>query len=190
MTGMFLGWGETLPPAGTFIIWTMVIAAILTLALLTCNRHQIVIIAATMATAIGVPFLIDFGGAAVRGNPLVWQGRHGMALAVGIPIIAAFAIDYPALARRLNRVACTLGCLLALATALAFWSSLRRYTVGASGPLSFWVHPEWTPPVSPLLLAIVFPLLLGAVGAQQWRGILHSETQPHAETQPPPSPSA
>jgi hypothetical protein len=51
---------------------------------------------------------------------------------------------------------------LAVAQAFAFAQNLRRYTVGYDGAVQFWKHPDWTPPVSPLLLTILYLIVIGA----------------------------
>jgi len=54
------------------------------------------------------------------------------------------------------------GIVLAVAQALAFAQNLRRYTVGYDGALQFWKHPDWSPPVSPLLLTILYLVVIVA----------------------------
>ena len=51
---------------------------------------------------------------------------------------------------------------LVVAHGLAFAQNLRRYTVGYDGEIQYWKHPQWSPPISPLVLTIAYALLVTA----------------------------
>jgi hypothetical protein len=50
--------------------------------------------------------------------------------------------------------------MLVVAHVLAFYQALRRWSVGADGPILYWLHPDWTSVVPQFLLigayAVVF----------------------------------
>jgi hypothetical protein len=52
--------------------------------------------------------------------------------------------------------------MLVVAHLLAFAQNLRRYTVGYDGAIQYWLHPQWSPPLSPLLLTVAYALVLTA----------------------------
>ena len=85
----------------------------------------------------------------------VWQGRYGLPLAAGVPIVAGILIarspNAPALRGRLAGVlAVTFG----VSQVLALFQSLRRNSVGSTGPVFFFLHPTWAPPVPAILILV------------------------------------
>jgi hypothetical protein len=52
---------------------------------------------------------------------------------------------------------------------LAFAQALRRYTVGASGALDFWLHPDWSPPLPGWLLLSAILAVLVMLSVVIWR---------------------
>ena len=87
----------------------------------------------------------------------VWRGRYTLPLAVGVPILAArLAGDLLGASGR--RVVPLVAGAVALAHALAFVSTLERYTggygIGSPDP--------WTPPGTTPVLILAFVLVAGA----------------------------
>ena len=110
---------------------------------------------------------------------LIWQGRYTIAVGVGSPIFAGYVVatwferrrlataGQPAPAGGSRRLVCLVGAaavVLALALAAAQFTSLlwvlRRFMVGANGPLSGVLGGIWHPPLDGLAL-----LISAAVGA-------------------------
>jgi hypothetical protein len=97
-----------------------------------------------------------------------WQGRYTLAIATGIPVLAAFAVGFGEItSAKRRRVGWSLVVGLGAAQVLAFAQALRRYSVGADGKLWFFTDPRWTPPVPGLVLVLVFTAAIFALLALQ-----------------------
>jgi predicted membrane protein DUF2142 len=162
MIGMF-GWLDTPAPALTWLPWTAGIAFLLLAALVWATRRQVATLLALLAAAIAVPVIIESATFNDAGGPN-WQGRYTLPLAVGIPILAGTALSTTKRGRSLvsRRIVIAVGVIVGVGHVLAFAQNLRRYTVGYDGPIQFWRHPDWAPPVSPLLLTIGYAFVAGA----------------------------
>jgi hypothetical protein len=86
-----------------------------------------------------------------------WQGRYTLPFAVGVPILAGFALQTDT-ARRVLRgmLVPAVGGMVVVAQLLAFYQALRRWSVGADGPVFYWLEPRWTAPVPQWLLIIAY----------------------------------
>ena len=174
MIGVF-GWLETRAPGVTYLVWLLALGAILALALaLASARFVWALLAATAATVV-IPVVVEAAGAHEAG--FIWQGRYSLPLAVGVPIIAGVGVGSSETARRLGRrLALVLVAGLAVAQILAFAQAIRRYAVGARGPLWIFGHEQWSPPGTAPVLIVGFALAI-AVGLwwvvlapARWRG--------------------
>jgi len=107
---------------------------------------------------------------------LVWQGRYTMPIAVGVPLIAAYALTQlpePADDARvrtpadmlITRLCATVVAVLAIAHVTAFLSALRRYTVGAglTHKLDLFSGP-WQPPLTAAGVSVLFGLAILGYG--------------------------
>jgi len=162
MIGVF-GWLDTPAPAATWLPWTAAVVFLFFAAVLWTSRRYVAVLFGLLAAVVIVPIAIE-SATYVDAGGLSWQGRYTLPLAVGIPILAAFALTTTERGRQLvtRRFLWVTGIVLAVAQALAFAQNLRRYTVGYDGAVQFWKHPDWTPPLSPLLLTIVYLLVVVA----------------------------
>lgn len=183
MIGRF-GWLDTSPSFFTLAVWSMLVGFLVLLALaLGSARHRLVLLALTTAVIV-LPLLLQIPTAAKVG--LAWQGRYTLPLAVGVVLLAALvvgaaierhAIDLPGFG------GAVLGAVL-VASVVAFYWGLRRYTVGTDGPF-FTVGGSWAPPfgvvpvlVANLVLELLFVVLL-------LRGI--RAARPHDQVEEPPA---
>nr|WP_275405923.1 MULTISPECIES: DUF2142 domain-containing protein [unclassified Streptomyces] len=148
-------------PELTYVLWWVMAGCLVMLALATGRARETLVLTALMAgTAFG-PLVLMAPQAAHLG--LIWQGRYLLAVAVGIPVLAAVVAgrrwsDLPERLRtRLPLL--LIGC-WALAQGGAFvWAALR-YAFGranqfSGGPL------QWSPPVVGWSAALVLPALSG-----------------------------
>jgi hypothetical protein len=55
-----------------------------------------------------------------------------------------------------------LGGMLVVAHVLAFYQALRRWSVGANGPVFYWLHPDWTSVVPQFLLIAAYSVVFVA----------------------------
>ncbi len=174
MIGAF-GWLETRAPGATYLIWLLALGAVIALALAVASARFVwALLAATAATVV-IPVLVEAAGAHEAG--FIWQGRYSLPLAVGVPILAGVGVGSSETARRLGRrLAVVVVASLAVAQILAFAQAIRRYAVGAHGPLWIVGHERWTPPGTAPVLIAGFALAITAglwwivLAPPHWRG--------------------
>jgi hypothetical protein len=140
--------------AVTVVLWTFMVGAVAMLGLVAGRGRMRIAILATLAATIVVPIVFDVLSA--RDYGFVWQSRYTLPIAVGVPILSGFAVAETALAPHLSRraVGIVFGAAFTLAQFLAFAEFLGRYTVGVDGPILFFLHVEWSPPVPAWLLLV------------------------------------
>ena len=105
---------------------------------------------------------------------LIWQGRYSLPILAGSLAFALEAVDVrPRVAQGLAPVAVPL---VALAQLVAFWSALRRSTVGVDGSWWFSGGPfePWRPAVAPHVLLAAYAALLAGLTAAALRAIRRS----------------
>lgn len=160
MIGQF-GWLDTPSPALTWVPWIAAVGFIFFLAVMWGRRRDVAILIGLLAATIVVPALIESTQYGNAGGS-IWQGRYTLPLAFGIPILATFALGSTEGARQLptTRLLYAIGIVVGIAHVLAFVQNLRRYTVGYDGEIQYWRHPEWSPPVSPLLLTVGYTIVI------------------------------
>ena len=152
MIGLF-GWLDTTSPALTYLLWTVAIAFLFLLAVMVARRRHILLLLMLVITTVVAPVALQIPAYRDVGA-VFWQGRYTLPLAVGIPILAAMSIASTERGRRLAepRVSWAIGGIVVIGSTLAFAQNLRRYTVGYNGDVWYWLRPQWSPPISPLLL--------------------------------------
>ncbi len=168
MIGDF-GWLDTLSPTLTYLLWTAGLGLLVLLCIAIGSRRTAALVAGLIALTIAVPAAIDASQA--RDLGIGWQGRWTLPFAVGVPILAALSIAWSgrhALFDR-SRLPPVLAVAFVVAQFAAFFQHLRRNAVGADGSLTFWLHPDWSPPVPPWLLLVGGFLVLVTLAAWIWR---------------------
>ena len=160
MIGWF-GWLDTPAPALTWIAWTIVLGLILFAAVLWATRSQVALLLGLVAATIVVPVAIESATFSDAGT-FTWQGRYTLPLAVGVPILATHVLSLTERGRELatTRFFVVVGVVAVGGHVLAFGQNLRRYTVGYDGPIQFWKDAKWLPPLSPLVLLVVFSVVV------------------------------
>jgi Predicted membrane protein (DUF2142) len=167
MIGIF-GWVDTPAPALTFVLWTAALGGIVVFGIAFTRRRVALAIGALLGLIIVVPAVLEFIEAERFG--FGWQGRYTLPLAVGLPILAGFALAQEPAARRLRRGQLTvvIGIAFVVAHFLAFWQNMRRYVVGYDGPLLFWLDADWSPPIPSVFLLVGYAAALVALAFWFW----------------------
>jgi len=182
MIGSF-GWLDTPVPALTWIPWTILIGLLVLIAVLWATRRQAAVLLALLAATIIVPVAVEAPTYADAGT-LTWQGRYTLPFAVGIPILAAVLLSSTERGRRLAgpRLLSAFAVVFSGAHIIAFAQNQRRYAVGYDGEIQFWKHAQWSPPVSSLLLTLVFAIIVVAFAWWLLVIVPRGAAQEHART--------
>ncbi len=164
MIGVF-GWLDTPSPRVTYYLWFFLLGFLLVLGTALSSTRVVMAITAVVLATVVVPAVLQAFSAHTLG--FVWQGRYSLPLAVGVPILAAFGLDMrrQALSLQLHRVAAVVMVALVVAHLSAFTWAMRRYTVGTSGKLLFFLGPSgWHPPAPAIVLLVAFATFVAALG--------------------------
>jgi hypothetical protein len=153
MVGVF-GWLDTIAPLPVFLAWYFAVGFLVIAVVILAKRRQTWILGLVILIVFVLPVVLSYSQAARLG--VVGQGRYTLPFAIGIPLISCSIIGAStALSAQRVRLARALCFLLGIADVLAFAQALRRYTVGANGPLDFF-SGKWSPPIGTLAITIVF----------------------------------
>jgi Predicted membrane protein (DUF2142) len=166
MIGSF-GWLDTPSPALTWVPWIAAIGFVFLVAVIWARRRDLFILIGFLVAIVAVPWLLESMRYEDVGN-FFWQGRYTLPLAVGLPILSAVALASTERGRQLAtwRFLFAIGLVVCVAHVIAYAQNLRRYTVGYDGEIQFWKHPEWSPPLSSLLLTIGYAIVV--IGFVWW----------------------
>lgn len=175
------GWLDTPAPSATILLWTLALGALLLIAATFGPRRNALVLLVLLLAIVAVPVALEYQAFNDAGG-FFWQGRYTLPLAVGVPILAAFSITRIPETPRLVRgpLLPTLGAMVVVAHVLAFAQNLRRYTVGYNGPVWYWSHEDWHPPLPSGLLTLAFGAAMLAFVT--WLLIPDSEEPMHAST--------
>jgi hypothetical protein len=157
------GWLGTPSPFAVIVTWLAALGAVVLLSTCLARRRDAVVAVGTVVAWVVVPVVLIMLQA--RSDGIVGQGRDFMALGVGIPIVAAAVAGDRFVGRATTRRLSTIVIVaLAVCQVADFYSTLRRYTVGITGPLNaFASTPDaWHPPVPGLVLLLVFSFAIAA----------------------------
>ncbi|MCL4313197.1 MAG: DUF2142 domain-containing protein [Actinobacteria bacterium] len=156
----------TKAPGITYIIWyvclALAVAAALTVATVARKQRQGIALVLVITLSILLPAVLSTSRAHIDG--IVWQGRDGLPLYVGIPLLAAATSSFskspkpkPTRAWTSIVLPLILGA-LAIGQLAAYGGTLRRFMVGTAGPLDFLesVKGGWSPPVPAAVLLCLF----------------------------------
>lgn len=161
MIGNF-GWLDTPSPALTVVIWTIVLGALLALAMALGRRRWWLATVAVFGITFALPIALEFAQA-VGWADGHWQGRYALPFAVGVPLLATMSLERDNAGARLSasRVPVGLAVALGVASVFAFAQNLRRYTVGYDGHVWYFLDPQWSPPGGALLVTVGFTVAMG-----------------------------
>jgi hypothetical protein len=162
----FFGWLDTPSPMLTVFLWTFALGGLLLLAVTFGRTRWLVATLALLALVVVIPVLLEFGALRdiIAGR---WQGRYTLPLAVGVPFLAAMALERDEVLPRVSASAfpVVVAVLLGVAHVVAFGQNIRRYAVGYNGKVLFFLDSAWSPPLGGLTLFAGFTVSLGLLFA-------------------------
>jgi hypothetical protein len=166
------GWLDATLPGLTYLLLTAALGTLVLLAVAVGFRRYAVAMLGAIAVTVVVPIVLEAWQYNEYG--FYWQGRYTLPFALGVPLLAVFSLQSDA-GRRVFRGALVpaIGGMVVVAQVLAFYQALRRWSVGANGPVLYWLDPRWTSPVPQWLLIIAFSLAIVAfvvwlLGTDRW----------------------
>ncbi|MFL6114193.1 MAG: DUF2142 domain-containing protein [Catenulispora sp.] len=158
----FFGWLDVRPPYHLEPLWFLPVLALIAAACAVGKVRDLAALALLAFSVIAIPVLAQ--GRQAQSLGYIWQGRYLLAVAAGLPMLAAAILaKYEPRRARLKAALARLPLAVTGSTLLLgflmFYTTLRRYAVGTHGP---WLplHPAWAPPGS--LLPVVALYLIGA----------------------------
>ena len=134
-------------------------------------RMRLAIVATTVATAV-LPIVAE--ATTARQSGFIWQGRYLLPIAVGVPLLAGFALArHSGDGADARRLAGAVSSVVGVGSLAAFYAALRRHMVGVDGPLNPLtpLPASWQPPVPATLLVL-------ASCCSPWRSAAGSLTWP------------
>ena len=138
MIGNF-GWLDTPAPTYTIFVWLMGLGFVVVGGLLVAARRDLAVLVGLLIAAVVVPVLLEARSVSEKG--LIWQGRYTLPLAVGVPILAAFAAtraaDEDGAAIRVRSIVPLIVLIVTAHWAAFAWAERRSVTVGLRGPVNY-----------------------------------------------------
>jgi len=156
----YFGWFDAPLPLPAY--WLIIAAAslLIVLAIGAADRRNALTLAAVIGAALFVPALVQ--GYSVGQTGIIWQGRYGLFLYLGVTIVAAWTLSGRGGARAdflSSRVTWIGAGLLAVYGVVAFVVVMWRYVVGSTEPISqMWKDPAWQPPLGWMTLVALYAL--------------------------------
>jgi len=159
-----LGWLDAPVPALTILVWLGALGALGLLARRQGPQPLLTATGACFLLTIVVPVALETPG--MHNANFFWQGRYTLPLAVGLPILAAFAAAVqhrPDPSRLGIKMAGGIGAALVVGQLAGMFRAQQRFMVGYGGRLGFWFHADWTPPIPALVGFVAFGVAYGAL---------------------------
>lgn len=181
----YFGWLDAPLPVWVYWLFVAALAALVLPALAALRGRALLALFVVIAAAVLVPALVQ--GYSVGQTGIIWQGRYGLFLYLGIPIVAAWLLER--ISGPLDVVGTRLSWIitgsLAAYGVIAFALVLVRYVIGARSPLAeMFSDPSWQPPLGWLALAVSYGLasvgLAIVIGVACLRAARHEDSTPVA----------
>ena len=168
----YFGWFDAPLPAYVYWLLVAAISLVVVLAFAVAGRRNLLTLLTVTAAAILVPAVLQ--GYSVAQTGIIWQGRYGLFLYLGVLVIAAMVLSSEEGARLsfiLTRVTWVATGFIALYGTVAFFLVLLRYVVGTDVPVStMWKNPAWQPPLGWMALVALYAVTSAALTV--WVGVL------------------
>lgn len=155
--GVF-GWLETRAPMFTYVVWIVGVLLLVALCWISARRWQAVAPVVVMGVGLVAQSVGEYRSVPIMGY--FWQGRYTLPLLVGVPLLAGAGLGIVERVPRPSPSSVRAAALLVgAASFVAYAQFLRRYSVGAMGPLDFFLDPTWAPPIPIPVLLVMFAAL-------------------------------
>ncbi|TFC19205.1 DUF2142 domain-containing protein [Cryobacterium algoritolerans] len=193
--GIF-GWADSPLPSWTY--WSAVAASaiLLMLAFTAVRRRGVVSLTVVVAASLLIPALVQ--GYSVSQTGIIWQGRYGLFLYLGVTIVASWLLsraEAAGIAHMSVRVTWVVASLVGTFGILAFVFVMQRYVIGNTVPVSaMWKNPAWQPPLGWPTLVCLYVLatvaFVAVVGLMAMRTARADHPVVRESPTVPPSPRA
>lgn len=154
--GLF-GWIDTPSPTLSVLIWSVVIVGLIAGAALFGRGTTRVVALLFVLAGIALPIVIQ--GILIADYGIIWQGRYMMAIYLCAMIAVGLALDdaIPVLAAAArNRIIGAVLVVLGIGQVVSFVWVLRRYVVGGGTWAQMLLSPAWQPPLTWIVLLVLF----------------------------------
>jgi hypothetical protein len=177
------GWNDTPSPVLVYAVWTLLLVAAGVVVAVRGTAAVRLAFVAVLVLLVGLPAATDAIG--IGEVSFVWQGRYGLPLAMGLPVLVLIALTTGPPPRRFDPTAMTrvLVLTLVVAQAAAFYWTLVRYVAGRPGSWSAFAGP-WSPPGGSVTVLLL--LAAGAGALAWWAGWSTGPSAQPAATAVPP----
>jgi hypothetical protein len=160
LIGIF-GWLDSAAPSAVFFIWSLFIGGLLLAALVFLRGRPLAFVLSLAGGLLLLPPITQ--AIYVTGGGIVWQGRYALAIYVCLVVgVSALLADRVSTLSRFaqRRFVSIVTALWFVGQLYAFVTTLKRYTVGASGAQNaswprVFLDPAWNPPGGSLLITLV-----------------------------------
>lgn len=166
----WFGWLDTPLPAWTYWLIAASVGILVVLAATALRRRSTVVFWTVLAAGLLVPVLVQVRSVSQTG--IIWQGRYGLFLYLGILVVAAWLLSgrdgwrVSYLSARITRIGAVS---IAAFGLFAFWFVLLRYVVGLDQvPNAMWNDPQWQPPLGWMTLLGLYAIGSVAYVALIW----------------------
>jgi hypothetical protein len=193
----YFGWFDAPLPVWTYWFIVAAVAVVVVLALTATRRRSVIVLVSLIGASLLVPALVQ--GYGVHQTGIIWQGRYGLFLYLGVVIVATWLLSHDSasigfLAPRVTWIASGL---LAVYGVLAFGLVLVRYVIGRAPFGEMISAPQWQPPLgwptlcaAYLLVSILGWAALGLLSQRIHRREPTIQTDAAAAREPEPAANA
>jgi hypothetical protein len=145
-----LSWVDTFIPDSAFVLWYLILGALIGLGVVLGRSGRVVYLLALLAGVVALQWLLQM-------ELDYWHGRYLFPLTVGVPIVAAACVPREALSVTSERRAGgAIGVAVWIAWMLSFAQLMRRFGVSAVGVMNPWRWNTYQTVLHPVALLCLF----------------------------------
>jgi hypothetical protein len=169
MVGRF-GWLDTPLPMVLVATWWAMVGVLVAVGAAVGRVRRLLGVAATLAVTVAMPIVIQAPRAHQYG--LTWQGRHGLPIAVGVPLLAVLLIsrdsvrvapDGPRIPKDRGWLTIGVTAVVGAVNVASLWVNLHRYTLGLHSQEWNLAEGTWQPRLGAWTWVVVAALWAAAL---------------------------